>query len=261
MAVKVLIADDEKIIRDFFARLLGLKGYEVTTAKDGYEAIKEVKKSSFNVIFLDVRMPGLDGLETLREIRKIDKDVPVVMITGFAVEEVLKEAEKEGAYSSIKKPFEIGDSVKKPFEIGEIKVVIDRALDSKRGGALNLLVVDDEKAVLDFFIRALRGKNYELKVVKSEREAIEAVNRQSFDLVFLDVTIPEIDGISTYRAIKKALPETEIVTMTGYRDEKLEDLEDIEEVLKLGATGCLYKPSEIEKIIKKLEETRSKKEG
>lgn len=246
MAVKVLIADDEKIIRDFFARLLGLQGYEVTAAKDGYEAIKEVKKRTFNIIFLDVKMPGLDGLATFREIRKIDKDVPVVMITGFAVEEILKQAEKEGAYGSIRKP----------FEIGELKTVIERAVDNKRGGVLNVLVVDDEKAVLDFFTQVLKGKNHKLKIVKNGTEAIEAVSNQPFDIVFLDIVLPGISGLSTYRAIKESSPETEIVMMTGYRDEKLEE---IEEALKLGAKGCLYKPFEIEEIIKKLEEAKSKK--
>lgn len=91
----------------FFGRLLLAQGLEVTEAEDGYRAVELVKEKNFDICFLDVKMPKMDGLETYRESRKINKEIPVVMMTGYAVEETLKQAKKEGVLDAIHKPFDI----------------------------------------------------------------------------------------------------------------------------------------------------------
>lgn len=114
--IKVLVVDDEKSVRDFLSRLLSLLGVEAFEVEDGYRAIELVKKEKFDLFFIDVRMPGLNGLETYREIRKISPEATAVMITGYAVEEMLEEAQKEGVYRAIRKP----------FDIDQIKDIIDK---------------------------------------------------------------------------------------------------------------------------------------
>src|SRR3989338_2251385 len=107
--IRGLVADDEKIVRGFFSRLLSLQGLEVVCAEDGYKAVELAKEGSFELFFLDVKMPGLDGLETFRKIRQINPHAVVVMMTGYAVEDILEQAQKEGAYGSIRKPFDISE--------------------------------------------------------------------------------------------------------------------------------------------------------
>lgn len=117
--IKVLVVDDEKVVRDFFKRLLSLEGLEVMGAEDGYTAVEAVKLNKFDLYFIDVRMPGLDGLETYRGIRQVHPDATAVMITGYAVEDILEEALKEGVQCHIHKP----------FDISQIKAVIDKIND------------------------------------------------------------------------------------------------------------------------------------
>jgi DNA-binding NtrC family response regulator len=103
-----LIVDDDKNVRDFLKLFLKKKGFQnVETVQNGQEALAIVEKEDINLVLLDVRMPGLDGIEVLRAIKKIRKDIPVVMITAYPDEEKVKEAMKEGAYDYIIKPFDL----------------------------------------------------------------------------------------------------------------------------------------------------------
>ncbi|HCJ66364.1 MAG TPA: response regulator, partial [Elusimicrobia bacterium] len=139
--LKVLVIDDEKIIRVFFGRLLSAQGVEVTEAENGYRGVELVKEKSFDICFLDVKMPGMDGLETYRQIRKINPEIPVVMMTGYAVEETLEQAKKEG----------VRDSIYKPFDITQVNTILSDIQLSKFTTKPRILVVDDDENMLDFF--------------------------------------------------------------------------------------------------------------
>jgi CheY-like chemotaxis protein len=84
---KVLVVDDEKDFLFIMEYWLKTKGYEVKAATDGFKALELVKSFNPNIILLDVNMPGIDGLETLKRIREFNKDVPVIIITAYIAEE------------------------------------------------------------------------------------------------------------------------------------------------------------------------------
>lgn len=243
--IKVLIVDDEKIVRDFFKRLLTLLNMEVVDAEDGYKAVELVKKEKFDLFFIDVRMPGMDGLETYREIRKIDPGAQVVMITGYAVEETLEQAQKEGAIKAIRKP----------FDISQIKEVIDRVSRDEVKGPLNILVIDDDKAVRDFFTNFLNELKLKHKIVRDKEEALEAMKNEKFSLIFLDLVLKDISGLEVYKEIKNLSPEVTVVLITGH-PQKVEEIKE-----KLDIAGCLYKPFAIESIIDCIEKMKLKING
>jgi DNA-binding NtrC family response regulator len=105
--IKVLVVDDEQVVRDFLGRFLTLKSAIVRIAEDGFRAIEVFRQEKFDLVFLDVKMPQMDGLETFRELKKIDPQAKCIMMTGYAVDDLLEQAEQEGAAQSIKKPFDI----------------------------------------------------------------------------------------------------------------------------------------------------------
>lgn len=115
---KILVVDDDAFVTDVFQRYLGLEGFEVIRARNGREALEKLKGERFVVIFLDIVMPGMDGVETLRAIKKVRQQTPVVMMTGFEVEEKVKEAKKLRAY----------ECLRKPFGIGEVAMAMEKAL-------------------------------------------------------------------------------------------------------------------------------------
>ncbi|MFH1397903.1 MAG: response regulator [Candidatus Omnitrophota bacterium] len=105
---KILVVDDEKSIRDFFKWLLSLSNLEVVEAENGYDAIKLAQENKFNIFFIDLRMPGIDGFETSRQIRQINPEATITIITGYATCEAVKQAQDQG-YRIIRKPFDIKD--------------------------------------------------------------------------------------------------------------------------------------------------------
>ena len=101
---KILVVDDEITIRNLLKEFLNRKGYDVYTAPDGRAAIAKVKEIRPHIVLLDIMMPGMGGIETLKEIRKIDSRVGVIMVTAIADEELGKRAIALGACDYITKP-------------------------------------------------------------------------------------------------------------------------------------------------------------
>ena len=104
---RVLIVDDNVHSTKILSLILQRKGYSVTTAKDGYEAIERVKKGFFHLTLVDIRMPGMDGLDTFRRIRQIRPQAAVVMMTAYAADGLIREAMREGACGVVYKPLDI----------------------------------------------------------------------------------------------------------------------------------------------------------
>lgn len=120
----ILVIDDDQSILSIFEYILNEAGYETVTAVDGYNAIEKVKNTKFDLVFTDVKMPGLSGIDTYKEIRKLDPKLLVVMMTGYSVDELLKEAFELGAYGVIYKPFdmeEVLSIIEKIFNIPKTK--------------------------------------------------------------------------------------------------------------------------------------------
>jgi len=103
---RVLLVDDEPAIARSLARILGAAGHVVSTARSGKEAVTLLASSTFDVILSDIRMPGMDGLTLLREIRAKDLDVPVAFVTGSPALETVIEAMEHGAFRYLMKPVE-----------------------------------------------------------------------------------------------------------------------------------------------------------
>ncbi len=122
MYPSILIVDDEPFILQSLGGLLSDEGYEVITASNGYEALKIIDAQSPDLVVLDIWMPGIDGIETLREIKKNHPFLPVVIITGHGNIETAVTATKLGAF----------DMIEKPLSIEKVIVTINNALNFKR---------------------------------------------------------------------------------------------------------------------------------
>ena len=103
----ILVVDDEKSIRTTLADILEEEGFEVTTADCGEKAVKLCEKLPFDVILMDVRMPGMDGFEAFRVIRRRRHDVRVIMMSAYSMHAFQRVARDEGATAFVRKPLEI----------------------------------------------------------------------------------------------------------------------------------------------------------
>ena len=122
MFPSVLIVDDEPSILKTLGGLLSDEGFEVITAPNGYEALKIIDTESPDLVLLDIWMPGIDGIETLKEIRKENPYIQVIIITGHGTIETAVKATKLGAF----------DLIEKPLSIDKVILSINNALNFRR---------------------------------------------------------------------------------------------------------------------------------
>jgi DNA-binding NtrC family response regulator len=111
MSKKILVVDDEKGIRELFAEVLRRAGHTVVTASDGQGGIEMTRAGDIDIAFLDIKMPGLNGVETLREVRETSPNTKVVMITGYARDALVNEALRMDVFACLAKPFSVRDVV------------------------------------------------------------------------------------------------------------------------------------------------------
>jgi len=226
----VLVVDDLRSIRLTLGGILEDEGHNVVTAEDGYQAIEAVKKTHFDAIFMDIKMPGINGVQTFREVKKIDPEAVVIMMTAYSVEDLVKEALEEGAYAIIYKP----------FDIDRIIAIIEELLHEK----ILILVVDDQFADRETLKAILEDKGYRVATANDGAEAIEMVKSRHYDIIFLDVRLPDMNGVETFEQVKKIDPGATVIMMTGYTEEDL-----VKRAMNSGAYTCLHKPFDMEKVI------------
>lgn len=119
---KILVIEDEQSMREVLKILLVEEAYDVTTAPDGIKGIDQVRNNLFDLVITDIKMPGADGFEVLRQVKALAPDTLVIMVTAFGTTESAIEAMKIGAY----------DYVHKPFKIDEIRLIVRKAFEKKR---------------------------------------------------------------------------------------------------------------------------------
>jgi len=105
----ILVVDDDDGICDTMADILGEMNYTVNTATDGYKALELVKTHEYAMTLMDLRMPGLDGLETLKRMRLVKPSMKVVMITAYAHDETMNELKKVGVEAILSKPIKFAE--------------------------------------------------------------------------------------------------------------------------------------------------------
>jgi two-component system response regulator HydG len=240
----ILIVDDNQGLALSTALILEYKGYAVATAANGLEAIAMVKENSFDMIFMDIKMPLMDGVETYRRIKEIRPDAVVMMMTAYAVEDLIQQALQDGAFGILYKPLDIDKTI----------AIIEGARVQKKGALI--LVVDDDQAICTTLLNILFHKGYRVSTAHSGEEAIAKAGEADHDLVFIDMKLPTINGLETYLAIREIDPGVVAVMITAYRQE-MTDL--VEEALRNHAYTCLYKPIEIDEMLQIIEEICERK--
>lgn len=240
----ILIVDDNASLCRMLFLVLSRKGYDVTTATDGPTAIALVRERPFDIVFLDIRMPVMDGVETHRGIKEIRPDAVVVMMTAYAVEDLVQEALREGAYGI----------VYKPLDLNRIVDLVEEAKKAQKG--MLVLVVDDDPGTCALLKYAISKKGYEVGISLTGEEAIAAARKRSPDIIFIDMKLPTIDGLETYLGIKEVNPEAVAIMVTAYRDETA-DL--VQKALDNAALTCLYKPFEMEELLRLVDEVSARK--
>ena len=186
----VLIVDDEKNIRLTLSQSLESLEIDTDTAANGEEALAKIGETDFGLILLDLKMPGMDGIEVLRKVREMRPDIRVIIITAYGTIESAIEAVKLGAVDFIQKPFA-------PAEIRElITQVFDREkLDEKKA--------EDYASHLELGKRCIGNRNFEAAIEHvHEAISLDPSRAEAFNLLgaLLEIRGDRLNALKNYRA-------------------------------------------------------------
>ncbi len=233
---RILIVDDEAGLRTSLAANLELEGYQVVEAGDGARALELVREAPFDLVITDVRMPGMSGVDAFREIRKIRPGIPVVLMTAFALEELLADALGEGVYAVLPKPFAV-DHV-----LALIAHVITGPL---------VLVVDDGVDQAAAIVAGLSAVGIAAMAAYDGESAVRLVQSENIDVCVLDLVMPGMDGVKTFEEIHRLDPSISVIAMSGHSVPRM-----MHALMSKGGYACLRKPFEIPELTRAIARSR-----
>jgi DNA-binding response OmpR family regulator len=195
----VLIVDDEKNIRLTLSQALEVLEVETDTAANGEEALAKLKEKEFGLILLDLKMPGIDGMEVLRQVSKIRPDIRIIILTAYGTVELAVEAMKSGA----------ADFIQKPFTPEEIRELVSRVMNREK--------LDEQKAVdytssIELAKRCIGDRHFDA-AIEHVRKAIslDPARPESFNLLgaLMEVRGDRLEAQKNYRAALSLDPSYE----------------------------------------------------
>jgi DNA-binding NtrC family response regulator len=245
--MKILVVDGDRNTREYLEDVLGLMGNRVTCVADGYAAIDYVREHSVNLAYIDINLPGMDGFETLKKIREIDRDVSGVMISGDNANKILSNEIEKGIYVYLKKPFTIEQLVEINRAYNQIKDPLEFisdspfSLDSGKISGAKVLIADDEKEIRTIILEHLLSEGFKnLETAKDGEDAIDRFDRTKFDVAILDIFMPTKSGIDVLRHIKAFSENTQVIILTAKADKDMAI-----NAVNLGAYYFIEKPFDL----------------
>ncbi len=228
--LKILVVDDNEDFAESMADVLGLDDHEVHTAYSGEEAEEKVKDQDYDVIFMDVKLPGRNGVEVFQDISKANNRVRIIMMTGYSVETLLDQAVQNGAWDVLYKPI-------------DMEHVLDMLQKIKPGG---ILIADDDPDFIGGIRRILVNNGYRVFTATDGEEAIDRIEINNIDVLILDLRMPVLNGLVTYMELQKKGRSIPTIIVTAYAKEEATALTELE---SMSVTGILRKPFDPEELL------------
>lgn len=235
--ISILIVDDDRRMAKTLSDIFNIKGFKAEQASSGEEALKLIQENHYDCVLSDIIMDGMNGIELFREIQKIKPETPVLLMTGYANDEIAQQGLNEGVI----------DIIIKPFDIKALLGFFSSLIDERA-----IVVIDDDpnfcKTLQD--ILSLRGHEV---VSITEPKDIDIPDLKNFKLVFLDMVLNGQSGYDILIQIKDHYPKLPIIIVTAHRAE-VGDI--INASLEVGAYTCLYKPLQIDEMFNTVNQIR-----
>ena len=251
----ILVVDDERLICDLLRSVLAGHGHEVLMAMNGRDGLELFKKHRPRFTLLDLRMPEMNGIEVLKQIRAIDPQAAVLILTAWGSDALEQQARQLG----------VVDFLSKRLSLDVLVEAMDRTLQlsaqapspaqapapteepqvttAAAGDGDFILVVDDEPQIRDLLKRFLSLRGYKVRVASDGQQALTMVEQEAPQLIVLDVYMPGINGVEVLRQLRRRKFTGGVILLTGSQDDKL-----LQEALDLGSVDVMGKPVDLERL-------------
>ena len=240
--IKILVVDDEAGICDVIEQIFTDFGFSVFTATNANKALNIFKKEKPKIIFLDIIMPDISGLDLLQEFMKIDPQCVVIMVTASDDKVVQEKSLRLGAVEFVRKPF--SHNYVRDVVIEKIKYVLDQGGHMEKP---SILIVDDEEIRFDMKKSISKRFECDIDLASSGQEAIEKAKNKP-DVILLDIRMPGMTGFDALPEIKKISPQSKIIIVSAWNSTDTVNL-----ATSIGITDYIGKPSTPEAVAEKLQ--------
>ncbi|MCE9556409.1 MAG: response regulator [Planctomycetes bacterium] len=228
---RLLIVDDEPDtcanLSDIFTDL----GYQVDVAHDGLAALELVGNNTYDVALLDLKMPGMDGLELYRRIRRLSAGTVAIVVTAYANSATATSVLDSGAWKILSKPVDF------PLLLGLVEQATSEPL---------VLIVDDDQDLCDSLWDLLRERSYRVSLSHDLASAAGKLQQREYNVVLIDMKLPESSGSQVLEQVRKKNPEARTILITGHRDEMERR---VQEAMANGAEAVCYKPFDMNYLL------------
>lgn len=235
MKGRLLLVDDNEAYLDSTRDVMEDEGYEVVTATGGKEAIQLVASQLFDVVVMDIKMPGMNGVESFIEMKKYRPDLKVIMCTAYIVENLIRQALEQGALSVLNKPFEMDLLLK----------TIENVMEDKTRG--RILLADRDKEYCAKLAGILTARGHDVEVVHDGEDALAKAGFRSFDILLLEMNLPKVSGIEVYQRIKATQGRILAAILLGFREEM--DTSVQRRLKREDGALCLTKPLDTVRLL------------
>lgn len=231
---KILVVDDELGLREALYYSFTKRGHQVTTAIDGGHAMELISGQSFDIIILDIVMPGESGNVLLKKLREAGNRVPVVIysvrVDAKLEKEMLQLGANEVMHKSVSSDVLMDRTEKVLRASGKREVPLTLT-------ARKLLVIDDEAAVRSVLVMFFQRKGYQVIEASSGEEGVEKARLMEPSIVLLDINMGGMNGLETLKKLLSEFPKLGVVMATGDEND-----EKVRQAMEIGAYGYVLKP-------------------
>jgi DNA-binding response OmpR family regulator len=251
----ILVVDDERLMCDLLRAVLVRHGHEVLTAMNGREGLLLFRKHHPRFTLLDLRMPEMNGIEVLKQIRAVDPQAAVLILTAWGSDALEQQARQLGVVDFLSKTLSLDVLVEAmertlqqsgqaatPAQAAE-PAGAPQAAPTAAGDGDFILVVDDEPQIRDLLKRFLSLRGYKVQVASDGQQALTMVEQVPPQLIVLDVYMPGINGVEVLRRLRGRKFTGGVILLTASQDDKL-----LQEALDLGSVDVLGKPVDLERL-------------
>ncbi|MCP4272025.1 MAG: response regulator, partial [Gammaproteobacteria bacterium] len=197
---KILVVDDNIDYCEGIIDFLEMEGFNAVGVHDGFRALEAIKEEKFDMVLMDVRMHGMDGVETFQQLKKFSPEIPTILMTAYAVEDRIREALRSGVFGAFIKPVDnvrLLCSIEKSLPDGATVLIADN--DNDFSSNLHDIVIEN---------------GYRGVVVNDGEKAIKTARENNFDIVIINAKLTGINGIETYQKIRDLRPNVSVIIIT-----------------------------------------------
>lgn len=245
-SIRLLLVDDEVEFLEAMKPGLARRGFVVSVADSGPAALELLRAETVDAVVLDVKMPGMDGVETFREITRIAPGVPVILLTGHASIPQAFETSRDGVANYLAKPCDV-DALAAAVREALAESQTARAPSAPIAEEIRLLLVDDDRDFTESLATALGRRGIQLVTVHDGADALAQMRGRRFDVAIVDVRMPGTDGLTLLGRLRQADPRIEVIVLTGHPT-----VDDVRRGLKEGAFDYLTKPQPVEDLVQRV---------